>query len=100
MKPKECFCGSSMKKIRKTYRGVSYEAYHCDACGETVLDMNQARSFMAAAEKTREVTVSKWGQSLAIRIPKTIAEAFKLRQDAKARIIQEKDGFKIVPLGS
>ncbi len=45
-----------------------------------------------------EVTFSQWGQSLAVRIPKELAKALKLKPEEKARIIQEKDGFRIVPI--
>ncbi len=49
--------------------------------------------------KTWIVTFSTWGQSLAVRIPKGIAKALHLKPKEKARIIQEKDGFRIVPIG-
>jgi len=48
--------------------------------------------------KTWERTFSIRDKSLAVRIPKELAKALHLKPKDKAKIIAEKDGFRIVPI--
>lgn len=96
---KDCFvCGGELELFQGVRKGVAFQAYRCKQCGELTFDMQQAENYLKAAEKAKEVTVSKWGESLAIRIPKAFAEMLKLKENDKAKIIKEKDGFRIVPI--
>ena len=96
---KECFvCSGPLVLFEGTRKGVSYQAYRCKQCGEVTFDMQQAENYFRASEKAKQVTFSKWGQSLAVRIPKELAKALHLKPKNKARIIVEKDGFRIVPI--
>lgn len=91
-------CGKKMqKKTSKTADGVSYEFYRC-TCGEEILDMKQLHD---VAERYRKIKrfnarLSKWGNSLGLRIPKAIQERHDLDADSDVFIIDEKDGFKVV----
>lgn len=98
---KKCFdCSGDMQIIQGERKGIAYQAFRCTQCSEVVFDMQQAAAYLKAAEKAKEVTVSKWGESLAIRIPKEWAKALHIKANEKARIIQDKDGFRIIPIPS
>ncbi len=101
MKKKACFdCGGAMEVFQGVRKGVTYEAYRCTQCRDVTFNMEQAEHYLTAAEKSKEVTFSTWGQSLAIRIPKELAQALHLKPKNKARIIAEKEGFHIIPIPS
>lgn len=96
---KACFtCDGDLELFHATRKGVPYQAYRCKQCGEVTFSMAQAEKYLKAAEKAKEVTMSKWGDSLAIRIPKAIVEACKLRENEKVKIIREKEGFKVITI--
>lgn len=98
MKNKDCVCGGTYElKDNVSEEGVVYEGYKCNSCGEVVLDMGQARTFYKALEKIYSVKLSKWGESLALRIPAAVARSLKLKPRQKARIVQEDKYFKVVP---
>jgi len=88
-----------MSKHRATTpEGVEYEYYRCK-CGEEILDMSQLHD---VAEKYRQIKkryakLSKWGQSTGLRIPKAVLEKYGLTSNMEVAIIDEKDGFKVVP---
>ena len=78
--------------------GVSYSYWHCPKCGEELIDMRQLHD---VAEKYRNlkqytVTVSKWGDSDAIRIPKELSKQYRFNTKKTVRLIPEKTGIKIV----
>lgn len=99
MKNKECVCGGTyeLKKDNISEEGVVYEGYKCNSCSDVILDMEQARVFYKALEKIYSVKLSKWGESLAVRIPAAVARSLRLKPRQKARIIQEEKYFKVVP---
>ncbi len=98
MKNKNCVCGGTYElKNDISEEGVEYEGYKCNSCGDIILDMDQARVFYKALEKIYNVKLSKWGESLALRIPAGIARSLHLKPRQKARIIPEKNYFKVIP---
>lgn len=99
MKNKDCVCGGTyeLKKNNVSEEGIAYEAYKCNSCSEVILDMGQARVFYKALEKIYSVKLSKWGESLAVRIPASVVRSLHLKPRQTARIIQEKNSFKVVP---
>ena len=83
----------------KTPEGVDYSYFKCKKCGEEILDMAQLHN---VAEKYREmkrynVKLSKWGQSLGLRIPKEVARKYNLKDDREVTVIPEKEGIRILP---
>lgn len=89
-----------VEKTGKTPEGVVYRYYKCNSCGEEVLDMKQLHD---VAEKYRDmrkyrVKLSNWGLSLGLRIPKELVERNKLHKAKEVEIIEEKVGFKVVPV--
>ena len=86
-----------MRLIRSARRGVPYSSYRCTKCGEEIFTMEQAEAYLKAAEKARNVTFSKWGEALAVRIPSDVVRKFRLKAREKGKLIDEGDGFKIIP---
>ena len=93
-------CTGMMKELTdKTPEGIEYAYYKCLKCGEEIVHMQQLHD---VAEKYRtiknyHVKVSKWGMSLGIRIPKEVADRYKLKSDEEVILIPEEKGIKIVP---
>lgn len=90
-------CGGRMVQFAATRKGVGYTALRCEKCGEEIMTLAQAASYLDEAQKAKLVTFSRWGQSLAVRIPAEAVRKYGLGVKEKARILFEKDGFKIVP---
>mgnify|MGYP001595307043 FL=1 len=92
-------CKGDMKEFEaKTPEGIRYKYYKCGKCGEEILTMDQLHE---VSEKYRilkkySVKVSRWGQSLGVRIPKELAKKYHLKADEEIIIIPEKEGMKIV----
>ena len=69
-------CRGRMSEGRDTTpEGVEYRFFRCAKCGEELVHMKQLHDL---AQKYREMKeyrakVSKWGESLAVRIPKDLA---------------------------
>lgn len=80
-----------------------------DKCGKKRTDKNMMDILERVEDKTNEsltsenelrtVTsmVQKWGNSLAIRIPKDMADHIAISQGSAIKIIETKSGLKIVP---
>jgi len=98
-KIKKCIeCGGfSEEKIGYTPDGLSYKYWKCKKCGDGVLTMDQLHGIAEKEKELLAVKISKWGTAIALRIPKRIAETYKLIPGNKATIIPEKTGFKVVP---
>lgn len=43
-----------------------------------------------------EVIVTKWGNSLGVRIPSSVAKEAGLHQDQRVRVVAEKDGSVVI----
>ena len=99
MKNTSCVCGGTYElKENTSEEGVVYDGFKCNSCGDVILDMEQARVFYKALEKIYNVSLSKWGESLALRIPASIARSLHLKPRQKARIIPDKNSFRVVPV--
>jgi predicted RNA-binding Zn-ribbon protein involved in translation (DUF1610 family) len=96
-------CGGSMKeKAAVTPEGIKYKYYKCGKCGEEIVNMHQLRDVAVKyrALKLYHAKMSRWGQSLGLRIPKSLAERYKFRPNEEVTIIPEKEGIRVVPTGS
>jgi len=49
------------------------------------------------ALKTYSAKITKWGQSLGIRIPKELAAMHKITHNEEVTIVPEENGFRILP---
>lgn len=92
--------GNRIELADKDPHGVVYNYWKCVKCGDAVLDMDQlheaAEQYRAMA-KAKRAKVSKWGTALAVRIPKEIATAQKIKPGVIVRIEEEKIGFRVIP---
>jgi len=93
-------CNVNMKElVSKTPEGIEYKYFKCEKCGEEILDMKQLHN---VADKYRELRryhakMSKWGESLGVRIPKDLVKKYGLREEREVTILPEKGGIKIIP---
>lgn len=77
-------CEGKMKEFAaKTPEGIGYTYFKCEKCGEEVLNMQQLHN---VAEKYRDLKryhakISKWGQSLGIRIPKDLVKKYNFEDE-------------------
>lgn len=79
--------------------GVEYEALQCIRCGESIMTMGQLDVLADKYRKLRrakEITFSKWGNSLAMRIPCEIATEYHLSIGSQGLLVKEKKGIKII----
>jgi hypothetical protein len=100
MKKKKCWdCGAIMKEvIGEEPNGFIYRHWRCIKCSREVLDMEQLEELAEKYRKMKSVLakVSKWGNALAVRIPKEIIIAKKIKVGDKFRIMEDKMGLKFV----
>src|SRR3989338_7266307 len=93
-------CRGEMRELSaKTPDGVAYSYFKCGKCGEEVLSMSQLH---VVAGKYREMRryhakLSKWGQSLGLRIPKELAKRYNFKNEKGVTIVPEEGGIKIIP---
>ena len=91
-------CGSKKIGLKEgAYKGVGYIAYKCQSCGEETFTLDQAKTLVNAAQEARQVTFSKWGETLAVRIPAAVVRRFHLKPKSKGKLIEDGGGFKIIP---
>jgi DNA-directed RNA polymerase subunit RPC12/RpoP len=79
---------------------IDFEFYRCLNCGEEILDMQQLKVLAnkyKRLRKAKEITFSKWGNSIAVRIPNDIVKNYKIKSGKHGTIIKEKEGIKIIP---
>lgn len=79
--------------------GVDFEAYKCSECGEELMDMKQLKVLATEYRKLRsakEVTFAKWGNSIAVRIPKDLADEYNIKSGKQGLLTKGKKGIEIV----
>ena len=91
-----------MKKLKDIMEqdGIEFEAYQCSKCGEEIMNMKQLKALAGKYRKLRkakDIIFSKWGNSLAVRIPSEIANEYKLSAGKHGLLTREKEGIKIIP---
>ena len=94
-------CGGDVEKKMGVMEegGVEYEYFRCSKCSEEYLNMGQLEKVAVEFRKlkeAKEVTFQKWGNSIAVRIPKEIADAYDISSGKHGKLFKEKDGLKIV----
>ena len=100
MKCPVCDKGALRKgKVHETMFGVylgEFPAEICSACGESFTDQETTRVVEAAAKKKgiwnlgKKTKITRTGNSLAVRIPKELADFLKLKEGDEAFIHPEK----------
>ncbi len=80
--------------------GIEFEAYKCTGCGEEIMDMKQLKVLAGRYRKLRsakDVTFAKWGNSIAVRIPRDIAGEYNISAGKHGTLTKDKEGIKIIP---
>ena len=72
----------------------------CKNCGEEIMTMQQLKVLANKYRKLRkakEITFSKWGNSIAIRIPRDIVEEYQITSGKQGILTKDKEGIRIIP---
>ncbi len=80
--------------------GVEYEVYRCQKCGEELLDSKQLGALASKyreLRKAKEIVFSKWGNSIAVRIPSDLIEEYGIKSGSHGLVTKDKEGIKIIP---
>jgi len=90
--------GKMVEKKDKTPEGVEYRYSKCSKCGEEIVDIKQLHQVAQQYREMKKYTakISKWGESLAIRMPKELVKQYNLKQNEDVTLIPEKKAIKIV----
>jgi len=95
-------CQNKMQKVTDFIEedGIEFQAMRCNKCEEEIMTMPQLRSLSKKYRKLRkakEISFAKWGNSLALRIPKDIVDEYDLSAGKHAILTKDKEGIKIIP---
>jgi DNA-directed RNA polymerase subunit RPC12/RpoP len=93
-------CGKQMEeKEGSTPEGISYNYYKCSECGEEIVNMRQLHEVAEQyrAIKLYHAKVTRWGQSLGVRIPKELVTKYHFKANDEVVLIPEKNSIKILP---
>ncbi|MEK6957967.1 MAG: AbrB/MazE/SpoVT family DNA-binding domain-containing protein [archaeon] len=87
-----------IQKKGTTPEGVEYNYYQCKECGEEIVDMKQLHSVADKYRKMKKYTarLSKWGESMGLRIPKELTKKYNLKVNEDVSLLPEKEGIKII----
>ena len=96
-------CSGKMNKMKDKIKqdDVEFDAFKCAQCGEEIMTMSKLKVLANKYRKLRQakdVTFSKWGNSLAVRIPSDIADEFHISAGKHGILTKDKDGIKIRPI--
>lgn len=78
---------------------LEYKYWHCPRCRDEFLDMGQLHEVAEkerALRRAEKAKFSKWGNSVALRIPKALAKALKIAPGKTALLMKEKNAIKLV----
>ena len=110
MKCPICEQGNLQKgKIKEVMFGISlgeFPAEICSQCGESFTDEETTRRIEGVAKKKglwgleKKTTITRTGNSLAVRIPKPLAEFLKLKEGEAIYIHPDKQKLVIEPVGN
>ncbi|MFH1751397.1 MAG: AbrB/MazE/SpoVT family DNA-binding domain-containing protein [archaeon] len=93
--------GKMIEKKDKTPDGVEYNFFKCTKCGEGLLTMEQLDELAKDYREMKRFSakLSKWGESIAVRIPKELVKKYKLKKNKEVTLVPEKNAIKIISLG-
>ena len=81
--------------------GIEFDAYKCSECGEEIMTMKQLKVLAGKYRKLRnakDIVFSKWGNSIAMRIPSDYAEEYNISPGKHGTLTKDKEGFRIIPI--
>ncbi len=93
-------CKGKMEQIKDSIKedDISFEAYKCKSCGEELMNMSQLKVLAKKyrdLRQSKEITFSKWGNSLAVRIPLELAHELNISEGTHGLINKEGNSLKI-----
>jgi len=96
-------CKGIMKKVKDKIKQdkIDFEAYQCTKCKEKLIDMIQLKKLASKyreLRKSKEVIFSKWGNSIAIRIPSDYAASLNIQEGKHAILTKTDKAIKIIPV--
>ncbi|MBI2110027.1 hypothetical protein HYT58_02545 [Candidatus Woesearchaeota archaeon] len=101
MKCPTCNKGKMERVIDKIKKdNINFEAFKCNSCGEEIMDMKQLKVLSNKYRKlreSREITFSRWGNSIAVRIPGEIIKEYNITSGIHGLLTTDKEGIKIIP---
>ena len=80
--------------------GIEFESFKCAKCGEEIMNMKQLKVLAnkyRQLRKAKDIVFSKWGNSIAVRIPRDYAADFNISAGKHGMMTKDKEGFKIIP---
>ena len=75
--------------------GVSFKSFRC-SCGKELMDMKQMGKLAEKFRKMKSVRFAKWGNSIAVRIPKDIAEELNIKDGTEGFLMKDGKSLKII----
>lgn len=86
-------CNSLMKKKNLTVEGVNVRGWECLKCKDTVLHPEDAQKMLSISKLKRglSVKIGELGKSLVVRIPKEVAQLYKLSKGEQITMKAESD---------
>ncbi len=96
-------CKGKMEKIKDniTQDKVDFEAYKCSKCKEELMNLQQLKKLAKKyreLRKSKEITFSKWGNSIGIRIPSEYVDAFNIKAGKQGILTKTDKEIKITPV--
>lgn len=97
------YCKIKMRKVwdKIEQDNIPFEGYKCPKCGEELMDMKQL-SVLAEKyrkwRKAKEIEFSKWGNSIAVRIPSKMAKELSIKPGSQGIIRKGSQGIVITPI--
>ena len=93
----------TMEKTKDTIKqdGIEYETFKCVTCGEELMNMHQLKALASKYRKLRkakDVVFSKWGNSIAVRIPCEIVGEYNISEGKHGVLTTDKEGIRIIPV--
>lgn len=89
-----------LKKDIMKEDNIEFEVYKCIKCGEELMNMKQLHKLAKKYrkfKKAEEITFAKWGNSIAVRIPKQFINNLHIKQGEQGLLLQEDKELKIIP---
>ena len=79
---------------------VEFKAFKCNSCDEEIMTMKQLKILAnkyRTLRESREITFARWGNSLAVRIPREIIKEYNLASGKHGILTTDKEGIRIIP---
>lgn len=78
---------------------LEHRYWHCPKCRDEFLDMEQLHEVVEkerVLRRAEKAKFAKWGNSIAIRIPKAVVKALGISPGKEALVMKEKNAIKLV----